>query len=45
MGLLRRWRERRRESKAEARAMAQMRRADDVQAPEPKEAKLSQMRD
>ena len=45
MGLLRRWRERKRGKRAEEKALAEMRRADDIQAPEPAETKLSQMRD
>ncbi|HEY2541480.1 MAG TPA: hypothetical protein VGH92_00360 [Gaiellaceae bacterium] len=45
MGLLRWWRARKREMQAEDKALEDMRRADDVQAPEPPEAKLSQMRD
>jgi hypothetical protein len=45
MGLLRRWRTRRREKEAEQRAVDEMRRAEDVQQAEPLEVKLSQMRD
>jgi hypothetical protein len=45
MGFLRRWRAHRREQEAEERALDEMRRAEGVGATEPKEVKLSQMRD
>jgi hypothetical protein len=45
VGLLRRWRARKREKRAEEKALEEMRRAEGVNAPEPVETKLSQMRD
>ena len=46
MSLLRRWRERRRRQKAEAKAIAAMRRDEEPgTAAEPQEVKLSQLRD
>ena len=46
MGLLRRWRRRKRDKEAEERALAEMRRADEPPvAQEPAEVKLSQLRD
>jgi hypothetical protein len=43
--LLRRWRARKREKRAEQRALDDMRRAEDLEQVEPAEVKLSQMRD
>jgi hypothetical protein len=45
MGLLRRWRAHRREKVAEERAIERMRHAEGIGTTEPKEVKLSQMRD
>jgi hypothetical protein len=45
MGLLRRRRAHRREKEAAARSLAEMQRAEGIGTPEPKEVKLSQMRD
>jgi hypothetical protein len=45
MGLLRRWRAHRREKETEERVLEEMRRAEHIGATEPKEVKLSQMRD
>jgi hypothetical protein len=45
VGLLRRWRARKRERQAEERALDEMRRAESIGQQEPAEVKLSQMRD
>jgi cytochrome c biogenesis protein ResB len=46
VGLIRWWRDRRREKEAERRSLARMRRVSEADVPvEPKEAKLSQLRD
>ena len=45
MGLLSRWRARKREREAEERALEEMRRDEGTGQPEPAEVKLSQMRD
>ena len=45
VGLLSRWRTRKREREAEEQALEDMRRAEGSGQPEPAEVKLSQMRD
>jgi hypothetical protein len=45
MGLLRRWRARKREKSAEERSLSEMRRVEDAEVREPAEVKLSQLRD
>jgi hypothetical protein len=46
MNLIRWWRERRRQQEVEARAIEQMRHEEETgESPEPKEVKLSQLRD
>jgi hypothetical protein len=45
MGLPRRWRAHRRDKAAEERALEEMRHAEGIGTPEPKEVKLSQARD